>query len=138
MRIISIAHFALLPAGRLLPVLEGRDDLWLAPVSASGSVSKNGRAISLAFDHSEIIAATLERLRSNLNHSDVAFRLLPAEFTLRELQQVHEAILGHSVNKPAFRKRLVDSGLLEATGDRQLGGPFRPAELYRYCGTAQG
>lgn len=63
--------------------------------------------------------------------TQVAFALLPPHFTLRALQDVHEAILGTPLNKPAFRRRMLNAGWIEGTGEREEGGAFRPAELLR-------
>ncbi|HEY2136430.1 MAG TPA: NUDIX hydrolase, partial [Xanthobacteraceae bacterium] len=52
-----------------------------------------------------------------------------------QLQDVHEAILGVRFNKPAFRRRMLDKGVLEATGIREQSAAFRPAELFRFAGT---
>ncbi|MCX7803489.1 MAG: NUDIX hydrolase, partial [Meiothermus ruber] len=59
------------------------------------------------------------------------FELLPERFTLRQLQAVHETILQKKLNKDSFRRKMLASGMLEATGalERGLG---RPAELYRF------
>jgi 8-oxo-dGTP diphosphatase len=90
-----------------------------------------GRKQGLAFDHDQIVTAALADLRANLDHSAFSYGLLPEEFTLRELQQAHEAVRNRPLNKPAFRKRLVESGWIEPTGRLDVGGKFRPAELYR-------
>ena len=79
-----------------------------------------------------ILALAIQRLRGKLDYSDVGFALLPEAFTLRQLQDVHEAILGTSLNKPAFRRRMLDRGWLVPTGAREAGTSFRPAELYRF------
>jgi 8-oxo-dGTP diphosphatase len=79
----------------------------------------------------EIVARALSDLRRDLDRDDWAFGLLPETFSLRELQLLHEAIRGEPLNKPAFRKRLIESGRLEATGQMETGKGFRPAELYR-------
>jgi 8-oxo-dGTP diphosphatase len=123
MRTVSVAYFALLPHARLAQAVASRDDLTLLPVG--------GSAEPLAFDHAVIIAAARERLRGKLDYAPVAFALLPALFTLRDLQQVHEAISGTACNKPAFRRRMLDTGWIEATGQRETDTAFRPAELYR-------
>ena len=122
MRIVTIAYFALLPADELAAALPGRDDLMLAPIDA---IPK------LAFDHDAIVDHTVTRLRGKLDYSPIAFALLPQRFTLRALQDVHEAILGIQLNKPAFRRRMLDKGWIEGTGEREAGGAFRPAELFR-------
>jgi 8-oxo-dGTP diphosphatase len=147
MRIISIAYFALLPADRLATALDGRPNLVLAPLSVEwsgetgGSVdalSPHGEPLPLGFDHAQILGMAMQRLRGKLDYSAVAFALLPEQFTLRALQEVYEAILGTSLNKPAFRRRILDRGLLERTGEHETGTSFRPAELYRYRSFGQG
>ena len=137
MRVITVAYFALVPAEVLVPALKRAEGPALAQVTRGARASLAGQPLDLAFDHQAIIDAALERLRGRLDYSDVAFRLLPREFTLLQLQQVHETILGRKVNKPAFRKRMLDAGNLVATGRREQGSPFRPAELYRHAAAAR-
>jgi hypothetical protein len=62
----------------------------------------------LAFDHAKIAAYALRRLRSKLEYTDVAFNLMPERFTLSELQQVYEVILGRKLLAPVFRRKIVD------------------------------
>ena len=137
MRVISVAYFALLPVERFRTALRHVPELTLASLGVSpsgGGVEARidgGSPVTLAFDHDAMIALALERLRGKLDYSHVAFALLPERFTLRMLQEVYEAILGQSLNKPAFRRRMLDRGWLEATGERETGASFRPAELYR-------
>lgn len=123
MRTVSVAYFALLPPAVLQEAASSRADLALRPVSAPGE--------PLAFDHASITATAHERLRGKLNYAPIAFALLAELFTLRDLQIVHEAITGTTFNKPAFRRRMLDTGWIEATGQRESDTPFRPAELYR-------
>lgn len=139
-RVITIAYFALLPEARFQAALATAPDLMLAKIAVDWAgetggpalaLGADGQALPLAFDHGEIIGLAVKRLRGKLDYSDIAFALLPDLFTLRELQQVHEAILGVPLNKPAFRRRLLDSRRLQATGRREAGTGFRPAELYR-------
>ena len=140
MRIITVAYFALLPADRLAKALVGRPDLVLAPLDAPWAgevggavmaIAPDGGGLHLAFDHGEIIGHAVKRLRGKLDYSTIAFALLPEQFTLRDLQDVHEAILGLAFNKPAFRRRMLDKGWIEGTGARESGTSYRPAELYR-------
>ncbi|WP_068079473.1 NUDIX hydrolase [Novosphingobium rosa] len=123
MRVVSVAYFALVSPQRMARALATRDDLALAPLADI--------AQPLAFDHAAIIALAHDRLKGKLDYSPLAFSLLPALFTLRDLQAVHEAILGVQLNKPAFRRRLLDTGWIEPTGEREADTAFRPAELYR-------
>lgn len=140
-RIISVAYFALLPPARFAATLKAAPELVLAELvvpwsgEAGGPVevcSADGEALPLAFDHADMLGLAVLRLRGKLDYSGVAFALLPDRFTLRALQDVHEALLGTRLNKPAFRRRMLDSGRLEATGERETGASFRPAELYRH------
>lgn len=139
-RVITVAYFALLPQKRFGAALASAPDLMLADIAVdwagetggpARALGSDGANLPLAFDHADIIGLAVKRLRGKLDYSEVAFALLPERFALRELQLVHEAILGLSLNKPAFRRRLLDSGRLEATGQREAGTLFRPAELYR-------
>lgn len=60
----------------------------------------------LAFDHAKIIVCALERLRAQTVSGGAAFHLLPERFTLTELQQVHEVLLGRPLLKAAFRRKI--------------------------------
>ncbi|WP_152209880.1 NUDIX hydrolase [Bifidobacterium cebidarum] len=86
----------------------------------------------LAFDHRTIIEYALERLRSKIEYSDVATRLLGPTFTLRQLHDVYEAIAGQSIDLANFRRKMLASGDLEDTGMKRREGRQRPAAVYRY------
>jgi 8-oxo-dGTP diphosphatase len=119
-RVVSVSYLALLPK----PVEPRRTSQWW-PVSAPPA---------LAFDHAEILTSAIERLRGKLSYSNVAYGLLPEEFTLSDLQSVYEAVLNRAVDKRNFRKKVLSLGMLEeAKGQRR--GSHRPAQLYRFAGT---
>ena len=86
----------------------------------------------LAFRNNEVVDYALRRLRAKLDYSNVAYSLLPAEFTLSHLQRVHEAILGRTLDKRNFRKRMLSLGIIEPTGRRASEGRHRPAQLYTF------
>ena len=86
----------------------------------------------LAFRNDEVIEYALQRLRAKLDYSNVAYSLLPEEFTLSQLQATYEAILGRPLDKRNFRKRVTTLALLEATGRQAGAGRHRPAQLYRF------
>jgi len=138
-RVVSVAYFALTPAAVLERALNGADDLQLARIAVPWEgetggpvavVDRDGRDLPLAFDHAEILGAVVKRLRGKLDYTAVGFELVGERFTLRELQEIHEAILGRRLTKPAFRRKLLDRGLIRATGEREAPSAFRPAELY--------
>jgi hypothetical protein len=88
--------------------------------------------LSMRFDHRRILATGIARLRAKLKYRPVIFELLPAEFTLTELQRTVEAISGRHLHKQNFRRLVDNEALVEPTGvmSTQTGG--RPAALYRF------
>ena len=86
----------------------------------------------LAFDHANILQVAIQRLRSKVEYSSLPVHLLPEQFTLSELQKVHEILLGRSIDKSAFRKRIRDGGFVEEIPDAWRYGSNRPAKLYRH------
>jgi 8-oxo-dGTP diphosphatase len=137
MRIVSVAYYALVNPERLTN-LAGEVCLKCVAVPWGGETGgpvevRNGEASDeLAFDHAEFIGMAVKRLRGKLGYAPIGYQLLPPRFTLRRLQKVHETILGNSVNKDSFRRRMLASGDLEATGTLEAEVGHRPAELYRF------
>ena len=70
----------------------------------------------LAFDHAEILASAVERLRSKVEYTSLPAFLLPEPFTLPQLQRTYEIVLGRPMDKSAFRKRMLDAGFLAEAG----------------------
>lgn len=79
-----------------------------------------------------ILDYALLRLRAKLGYTTIAFHLLPPEFSLSELQQVYEAVLGRPFDKRNFRRRIQTENFLEATGEERRDGSHRPARLFRF------
>ncbi|MEX2236980.1 MAG: NUDIX domain-containing protein [Dehalococcoidia bacterium] len=86
----------------------------------------------LAFANDEVLDYAVERLRSKLQYSNVAYSLMPREFTLGQLQRVYESIIGRPLDKRNFRKKVVSLGIVEGTGGVKTEGAHRPARLYRF------
>ena len=86
----------------------------------------------LAFDNGRVIDYAFQRLQAKLDYSNVAYSLLPAEFTLSQLQRAYEAILARPLDKRNFRKRMLSLGIIEATGRTETEGRHRPAQLYAF------
>ena len=86
----------------------------------------------LAYDHQEIIAYALERLRAKIMYTNAIFGLLPDTFTLTQLQTAYEGVLGRPLDKRNFRKKFLSLGLIEATDNLHRDGAHRPARLYRF------
>jgi len=86
----------------------------------------------LAFDHAEVLNSCLERLRERVRMRPIGFELLPRTFSLSDLQNLYESILGETLDKRNFRKKILSMGIVEDTGDLQSNVNHRPAKLYRF------
>jgi hypothetical protein len=84
----------------------------------------------IAFDHAMLIFHGLENLRRRVEEEDLAFHLMPDRFTLTELQQVTEIILGHPLLKANFRRKI--AGRVRETGEATKEAGHRPSMLFRY------
>ena len=121
---VSVLYFALLPLDEA-PAVAGakaQDVVW-------AGVRHLRRP--LAFDHEAMIEQAAAKLRAKVEQATLPLHLLPAQFTLTELQRVCEAILGKALDKSSFRRRLrTEKSLVEVRGQFQYGS-YRPAQLYR-------
>jgi 8-oxo-dGTP diphosphatase len=117
---ITVCYYAAWPwhaeAG-LQTVLQWRAMADVLPLSA------NDRAI---------VDRAYERLKAKLSYSTLAFHFLPEEFTLTDVQTVHEVILGETLDKRNFRKRMLAQCFVTDAGACRRDGSHRPARLYRY------
>lgn len=86
----------------------------------------------LAFDHDVIIEYALWRLRTKVEYSRIAHAFLGDVFTLAQLREVHEAVLGRSLDPANFRRQIESSNTVVPTGTRVTGTSYRPPKLYRY------
>lgn len=84
----------------------------------------------LAFDHPKVIVSGISRLKNKIEYTDVVFNMMPKYFTLGELQQVYEVILGRKLLAPAFRR--IIAGKVRKTDKMQTGGGHRPSQLFEY------
>jgi len=87
---------------------------------------------SMMFDHRRILATAIARLRGKMKYRPVVFELMPASFTLFDLQRTVEAISGVRLHKQNFRRLVEDQGLVEGTGKVSALARGRPAELFRF------
>lgn len=141
-RVVTVAYYALVPPERLSTAgvpggeLAQRARLRVPWAGEAGgpveALDSSNAALPLAFDHAEILGLAVKRLRGKLDYAPIGFELLPERFSLRALQQIHEIISGRRLNKDSFRRRMLASGQLEATGERRTDVEYRPPELYRF------
>lgn len=117
---ISVAYFALVDRGEL--TVEGDRGIW-TPVR---------KASRLAFDHSQIVADAMSRIRTRSAYSILPAFLAGEQFTLSGLQKVYEAILGEPINTVSFRRRIEEMDAIEPIkGLKASTGASRPAQVYR-------
>lgn len=146
-RVISVAYVALVAPERFEGIVRsGEVDRMIARVHVRWKGERGGPAeaaagaggsLRLAFDHAEILGMAVRRLRGKLAYTPIGYELLPREFTLRQLQDLHETIMGEATNKDSFRRKMLATGELEATGRLEEHVEHRPAELYRFRARAR-
>jgi hypothetical protein len=100
------------------------------PIPGAGPKPHFG--ISMRFDHRRILATAISRLRAKLKYRPVVFEMMPAEFTLTDLQRTVEAISGRHLHKQNFRRLVEGTELVEPTGKQMQPERGRPAELFRF------
>lgn len=121
---VSIAYYALVPEGRLH---EAKAAVEVLPVD---------RLPALPFDHSRIVAKALQRLRGKASYSSLPAFLLSETFTLAELHEVYERVMGTKLDKQSFRRKIEDQSIIEPVVGAMRTGPHRPAQLYRLAAAA--
>lgn len=84
----------------------------------------------LAFDHALVITSGILRLKNKIEYTDIVFNMMPEYFTLGELQQVYEVILGKKLLDPAFRRIIANK--VEKTNKMKTGQGHRPSVLFKY------
>ncbi len=120
-RVVSIIYWALLRPDEVIGASAEENVAWFDAASLP----------RLAFDHNDIVDYALWRLRNKVGYSRIAHGLLADEFTLAELREVYEAILGRRLDPANFRRQAEGSHTITPT-DRFRTGSHRPARLYRY------
>ncbi len=88
--------------------------------------------LAMRHDHRRIMATAMGRLRAKMKYRPVIFELMPALFTLTELQRTVEAISGRHLHKQNFRRLVEGSAIVEPTGEMSLNTGGRPAALFRF------
>lgn len=121
--IVSIAYFALVPQETLLRTADLRR-VKLVPFRAIDE-------LEFAFGHKEIIAYAKKRLEWKLEYTNIAANILPQRFSLSRLQWVYEMILGHSLDKRNFRKKVLSLDVLKETEEFDRSSN-RPAKCYEF------
>jgi 8-oxo-dGTP diphosphatase len=87
---------------------------------------------NMAFDHQEILNTCYARLQKRIQEHPLGFNLLPSKFSLRELQNLYEAILNIKLDRRNFRKKFFSMDFLIDTNEMEKEVPHRPGKLYKF------
>src|SRR5258708_4531183 len=123
-RVVSVAYYALVKLSdhRAKAATDAANAEWF-PIS---------EVPRLAFDHADILATALARLKGKVRYQPVGFELLPPKLTLSDLQHLYEAVLETTLDKRNFRKKVLKFGLLVPLKETHMNGRHRPAQLFRF------
>jgi ADP-ribose pyrophosphatase YjhB (NUDIX family) len=120
---VSVAYYALIPCS----LLETNPSISAFPVDALPT---------LPFDHQQIVAKAVERLRGKATYSSLPAFLLTAEFTMNDLHQIYQHTIGTRLDKASFRHKILEQDIIEEIPNRFRTGAHRPAQLYRLSSKA--
>ena len=122
--IVSVAHYALVSPEKheINATTDARQARWF-PVNSLPP---------LAFDHADILGTALERIRGKLTYAPIGFELLPRKFTIKQLQQLYQIVLGMELDNRNFRKKIFGMNVLKELNEMQQGVPHRAARLYKF------
>lgn len=123
-RVVTVAYYALinLAEQNIKATTDAREAAWFLVEKLP----------PLAFDHHKIIALALTRLKGKVRYEPIGFELLPTKFTLSQLQQLYETILGQELDKRNFRRKILKMGILKPLAEVQTGVSHRSPRLYQF------
>jgi ADP-ribose pyrophosphatase YjhB (NUDIX family) len=123
-RFISVAYYALI----------NYEDVTPRPDALSDSCDwyDVGKLPKLMLDHGAIVQTALQTLRDNLEQKLVGINLLPARFTMKELQEVYEVILGKKLHRGTFQRKMLALGMLKRHEKQFSGGAHKAPYLYSF------
>lgn len=123
-RVITIAYYALLNIENF-SIPPHPDDIEVSWI-------KVNKVPKMLYDHNQIFCDCLTFIKHKVQHEPIGFNLLPKKFTLKQLQDLYEAILNHKLDKSNFRKKLLKMDLLHTTQEKQMDVSHRAAKLYTF------
>ncbi len=125
-RVVTVGYYALVSiTQQRLRHTKRKGAIWQQYEQTSG----------LVMDHDEILHKAMELLREDFDRSPIAFELLPKRFTIRELQDLYSAVNGVELDNRNFRKKVLGSGILTPTGEKEQNVAHKPAEYFTFNAT---
>ncbi len=123
-RVVSIGYYALVDYLKVNPTPDG--------FTETCEWRNIDDLPQMLFDHAEMISVAIKTLRLQLNYQPVGLNLLPPKFTMGELQRLYETLLGHTLDRGNFRKKMLGTGILKKTGERPTGKAHKTPHLYSF------
>ncbi len=123
-RVISVAYMGLVKTADF-ELIAGNDELQIE--------WRDVKEIpDLAFDHQQILQTAIDRIRGKIRYQPIGFELMNPKFTLPQLQQLYEAILGQSLDRRNFRKKLLTMQILKQLPEKQQNVAHKAAFYYEF------
>ena len=125
-RFISVGYYALVNHKDVSPIgdelSESCDWIFLDELESQ----------NITMDHKKIIEKALNTLREQISYKPIGLNLLPEKFTLSELQKLYEAILGRTLNRGNFYRKIKNIGILKKLDEQRKGGAHKAPDLYTF------
>ena len=125
-RFISVGYYALVNHKDVSPIgdelSESCDWIFLDELESQ----------NITMDHKQIIEKALNTLREQISYKPIGLNLLPEKFTLSELQKLYEAILGRTLNRGNFYRKIKNIGILKKLDEKRKGGAHKAPDLYTF------
>ena len=125
-RFISVGYYALVNHKDVSPIGDELSE------SCDWIILDELESQNITMDHKQIIEKALNTLREQISHKPIGLNLLPEKFTLSELQKLYEAILGRTLNRGNFYRKIKNIGILKKLDEQRKGGAHKAPDLYTF------
>ena len=125
-RFISVGYYALVNHKDVSPIGDELSE------SCDWIILDELESQNITMDHKQIIEKALHTLREQISYKPIGLNLLPEKFTLSELQKLYEAILGRTLNRGNFYRKIKNIGILKKLDEKRKGGAHKAPDLYTF------
>ena len=125
-RFISVGYYALVNHKDVSPIGDELSE------SCDWIILDELESQNITMDHKQIIEKALNTLREQISYKPIGLNLLPEIFTLPELQKLYEAILGITLNRGNFYRKIKNIGILKKLDEKRKGGAHKAPDLYTF------
>ena len=125
-RFISVGYYALVNHKDVSPIGDELSE------SCDWIILDELESQNITMDHKQIIEKALNTLREQISYKPIGLNLLPEKFTLSELQKLYEAILGRTLNRGNFYRKIKNIGILKKLDEQRKGGAHKAPDLYSF------